>query len=445
MSTVLFSPVGGTDPISNCRDGAILHICRKYKPDCVMLYLSEEMLRYHNSDDRYRRTLRLWAEENGVDLVILEEKRPELENPHLFDTFYGDFEGCLHRLHERYPNHKLLANLSSGTPAMKSALAVLTQITDLKIQGIQVSSPHRAHNGERERLEDYDIEAAWVCNDDCYPERYEDRCIESKQENLRAKLLYETLCAHIDTYDYAAAIRVGKEMGALLPSEAMELLNAADLRYQVRWREIRPASLQQDLISRGSGEERDIIEYILSLLLRQERKELGDFLRGLTPALFALSMYALKKVTKNDLEACCDKSSRLDYSKIPKDVSERLDRLYIGGFDGKYINSDMCVKLLEDIAPTHPCVAPLSVLREIEIRVRNTAAHTLQPINEDWIAQECARILPAPEKGWKSKEIAELLKTCTELIFGRDRNSMRWDSYKLMNDKIKRASNYRIR
>lgn len=409
-----------------------------------MLYLSEEMLRYHNSDDRYRRTLRLWAEENGADLVILEEKRPELENPHLFDTFYGDFEGCLHRLHERYPNHKLLANLSSGTPAMKSALAVLTQITDLKIQGIQVSSPHRAHNGERERLEDYDIEAAWVCNDDCYPERYEDRCIESKQENLRAKLLYETLCAHLKAYDYPAAVRVGEAMGALLPSEAMELLNAADLRYQVRWREI-PAKLQESLISRGNGKERDIIEYILSLLLRQNRTDRVDFLRGLTPALFALSMYALKKVTEIDLEAYCDENGKFILNKIPMNVLDRLDRLYGGRFDSRYPNSDMCVKLLEDIAPTHPCVAPLTVLREIEIRVRNTAAHTLQPISEDLIAQECAKIQPAPEKGWNSEKIAEQLRKCTELIFERDCNSMRWNSYKLMNDKIKRASNYRIR
>ena len=41
--TVLFSPVGGTDPISNQRDGALLHICRHYHPECVMLYLSKEM------------------------------------------------------------------------------------------------------------------------------------------------------------------------------------------------------------------------------------------------------------------------------------------------------------------------------------------------------------------------------------------------------------------
>ena len=42
---ILFSPVGGTDPIAqdNCRDGSLLHICRIYKPDIVYLYMSHEM------------------------------------------------------------------------------------------------------------------------------------------------------------------------------------------------------------------------------------------------------------------------------------------------------------------------------------------------------------------------------------------------------------------
>ena len=50
-SKILFSPVGGTDPISNYHDGALLHICRFYKPDTVYLYLSGEIVEYHNKDN----------------------------------------------------------------------------------------------------------------------------------------------------------------------------------------------------------------------------------------------------------------------------------------------------------------------------------------------------------------------------------------------------------
>ena len=42
--TILFTPVGGTDPISstNCKDGSMLHICRFYKPNKVIMYMSKE-------------------------------------------------------------------------------------------------------------------------------------------------------------------------------------------------------------------------------------------------------------------------------------------------------------------------------------------------------------------------------------------------------------------
>ena len=37
----LFSPVGNTDPIRYFYDGSMLHICRVYEPDVVVLYLSK--------------------------------------------------------------------------------------------------------------------------------------------------------------------------------------------------------------------------------------------------------------------------------------------------------------------------------------------------------------------------------------------------------------------
>ena len=58
--TILFSPVGGTDPISttNCYDGALLHISRVYRPDKIVMYMSKEMLDYQKEDDRYRYCLK---------------------------------------------------------------------------------------------------------------------------------------------------------------------------------------------------------------------------------------------------------------------------------------------------------------------------------------------------------------------------------------------------
>ena len=55
MSVVLFSPVGGTDPLSNdnYQDGAILHIMRNYHPNKIVLFMSKEIWKNHLEDNRY--------------------------------------------------------------------------------------------------------------------------------------------------------------------------------------------------------------------------------------------------------------------------------------------------------------------------------------------------------------------------------------------------------
>ena len=66
-SRILFSPVGGTDPMSlyNCRDGSLLHICRVYRPAKVYLYMSKEILDNQEKDNRYLYCLERLAELQG--------------------------------------------------------------------------------------------------------------------------------------------------------------------------------------------------------------------------------------------------------------------------------------------------------------------------------------------------------------------------------------------
>ena len=103
MPYILFSPVGGTDPISNERDGSLLHICRKYQPEQVTLYLSSEMLERHRADDRYRICLRRLAESRCFDLEIETVERPELREVQRYDVFFTEFRPLLLDLHKRFP------------------------------------------------------------------------------------------------------------------------------------------------------------------------------------------------------------------------------------------------------------------------------------------------------------------------------------------------------
>ena len=50
---ILFSPIGTTDPVRNCRDGACLHILRHYHPDKVVLYFTAEMEKRERNTHMY--------------------------------------------------------------------------------------------------------------------------------------------------------------------------------------------------------------------------------------------------------------------------------------------------------------------------------------------------------------------------------------------------------
>ena len=113
--TILFSPVGGTDPISNTngRDGSLLHICRVYQPDKVILYMSKEILDNQAKDDRYRYCLDRLAQNQGRKMEYEIIERPNLSNVQEFDFFYQDFRRIIARITEMMEDDdRLLLNVS---------------------------------------------------------------------------------------------------------------------------------------------------------------------------------------------------------------------------------------------------------------------------------------------------------------------------------------------
>ncbi|MBM6926827.1 type III-A CRISPR-associated CARF protein Csm6 [Pseudoflavonifractor phocaeensis] len=434
MADLLFSPVGGTDPISFERDGGLLHICRRYHPDRVMLYLSKEMVEHQARDDRYRAALRLLAEEDGFPMEILSEERPGLENPHIFDVFYQDFERLLRNLHRSYPRHRILVNLSSGTPAMKSALAVLINLLDFPVMGIQVDSPNRRHNGRREDPQEFDLALYWECDLDRMPEHYVDRCRVLHSENLRAKLQGQALEAHLEAGDYRAALEVGRQMGDLLPLQARQLLEAACLRERQEWRRIQPLELREKMIPKAKGdEERDIFEYLIGLRSRQQRGALVDFLRGLTPALYRLSLYAVEHQLKLPIRRYCDGRERLIRDRLNTDETGRrvlrlLDNTYPKGYKDTFLASEQCCKILEVWSDDQALKQPLLMLRDVEKNARNLAAHTIVPVTEEFVRRSC---------GCSSSQILTLIQSAAGQVL--ECPNLIWDSYERMNEHIKKA------
>ena len=157
---VLFSPIGGTDPIENYADGPMLHICRVYKPKKVYLYLSAEMVKHQQDDQRYTCCLEKLSEKLGYALDVELIERPELKEVHLYESFYGEFEAQIVRIQKNHPESTLILNVSSGTPAMKATLLTLAAIVETyNALAVQVATPMKAQNPRGEKKQTFDLEA----------------------------------------------------------------------------------------------------------------------------------------------------------------------------------------------------------------------------------------------------------------------------------------------
>ena len=226
--TILFTPVGGTDPISstNCKDGSMLHICRFYKPNKVIMYMSKEMLDYQEEDDRYRYCLNNLAKNQKREMEYQIIERKELTNVHEFDYFYQDFRKIIYEIYEKMDtSDTLLLNVSSGTPAMKSGLLVLQTLGEFPAKVIQVATPEKKINEHYHK--DYDVKTLWELDED-NEEGAENRCKEIECPTLSKIKKEEIIKKHILAYDYKAALDVADTLEKL---KDIEIFLPADDKY----------------------------------------------------------------------------------------------------------------------------------------------------------------------------------------------------------------------
>jgi hypothetical protein len=104
FNRILFSAVGGTDPIANYKDGPILHICRVYRPSVVVLYLSAEMCIAQENDKRFTYVLEQLCEHLHFKMDIRLMQDTELHDVHHFDVIIPNFAKQLESLLEEFPD-----------------------------------------------------------------------------------------------------------------------------------------------------------------------------------------------------------------------------------------------------------------------------------------------------------------------------------------------------
>ena len=393
--TILFSPVGGTDPISqdNLKDGSLLHICRVYDPDKVYMYMSKEILDKHHEDNRYVYCLKELAKIRNKETEYEIIERPDLVSVHEFDFYYDDFykivAGIMAKMDD---SDRLLLNISSGTPAMKSALIVLKTLGEFDCTAIQVATPEKKM--QKHTYDGYDVKLLWELFAESMDEN-ENRCKEVVCPSLSNIKNEEIIKKLIRSYDYSGALEVIRTMPAEVTvryASAVEMA-AARLLFDFRNVDKLSATCGVDFTPIKDSGKRKYYEYALNLEIKLRKNEYADFVRAITPLIVDLFVMVIKKTIGTDIYGFCYvrdgiynwDMNKLSESGIGQKIKGLLDQEYRNGFAGGIVRSDHLAKIIEYDCNDMNVRDLVTELRGVETKVRNIAAHDIVSITEDEI------------------------------------------------------------
>ncbi|MBE5996106.1 MAG: CRISPR-associated protein Csm6 [Lachnospiraceae bacterium] len=428
--TILFSPVGGTDPIAekNMQDGSLLHICRVYKPDTVILYMSAEILEKHRKDNRYIECLERLAakQERKVTYQIIE--KPDLQYVQKYDYFYTEYRDILFDITDNMTaEDTLLLNVSSGTPAMKSSLIVLNTIGEFPAKMIQVYTPEEKMN-EHEHSRNYALDELWELNEDNKP-GFINRCTEVSCPTLSDLMKYEIIKKHVGVYDYRAARGVAETLLASTKKEICDYLEMAEKRLLLVNNPIkgfRGAGMRFDYPVRQK-EYAPFFEYALMVDIKYRRGEYGDFIRCITPLLVNLFDQIIQKQFGLKVKDFCEyKRGGLCWSrrKLQNTPLENvLQKRFSYDFKYGYLSSEALLSIIEEMSENIDLSELAEALRSIEISIRNLAAHEVIAITEKKIKEET---------GYAADEIVQFIKKGFTYTFV-NATAEQWRSYDDMN------------
>ena len=433
---ILFSPVGGTDPISqdNIRDGSLIHIIRNYDIHKVYLYMSKEMLELQDSDDRYRYCINKISKLKGKLIEVCEIERRELESVHQFDFFFQDFSKCIKDIVARNDmSDNLYLNISSGTPAMKSGLLVLATLGEYNYRMIQVATPTKKMN--KHVHDNYDVKTLWELNEDNEPDS-ENRCEEVKCPSLSIIKQEEIIKQLIREYDYKAALIAAEKLPDETTRKYYKFIQVAYCRTQLERNRL--INLKKECGIKGfpvtNDKEYNYFEYALSVDLKRKKGEYADFIRAISPLIVDLYKLILRKENNIDISqyTIIDAHNILRWNEN-KLLNTDVERLLTDKWPGFKKNSPVAAVHLLEIILNKSNKTQLNDLvqdlRDVEEKVRNIAAHQIISISDESIKKFT---------GFSSKEVMEKITDCFKYT-GINVKKEYWNSYDDMNESIIRA------
>lgn len=400
MRKVLFSCVGTSDPVRGQKDGPILHILRKYRPDTVVLFFTTEIQALAQKDDRYGKIREHMKQAWGYEPQWQEESL-DLKKAHDLDVVYTVMKPALKKYLNQYAKDEILVNLSSGTPQMKYFMIDLAKDLRYRCLGIQVSNPDDASGQDgRSNSEGYVIEEEIKGNLDEDP-NYTDRCVLAQMVAVERNHQWEQLRGVLDLYDFEAAAKMNMLPDTMRP--VLEHLLQRSRLVDTRPQDIEDPALAQQLFPICFGPEdrqaKSLCEYYLILRNMQKSRRITEFILRLNPFIVSLQEELIQRLLQEQyhfslwelIQTNPYNNKQVFMVEWLQEKSPKLLEEVNRNFGTEIKSTTMSIRLGNALlrslgAPKHICRF-FGECERLNMILRNSAAHDLTHFTEKNIAR----------------------------------------------------------
>ena len=421
MKTVLFSCVGTSDPIRSNRDGPLLHILRKYRPDVVVLFITTEIQKLIERDDRHTVLRQHMKAAWGYEPEWHEEPLGIREVQDL-DLVYNTMTPAMRKWLRRYGQEQLLVNVTSGSPQMQYLMIDLAQdVRYPHCAAVQVANPERkAGSSKRTNAPDYDIGEEIRENQDELAD-YADRCVEVEMVAAKRLKDWQQLRSFLEQRDFKAAKRLNmlaepslSMLEHLLKRSLLEKTDEGKMRGMLMYDQMYPI-----VFAKKDNDTKDLCEYFLILRNMQHADRITEFILRLSPFIVRLQQELISKLlyeqyqfTLNDVMVELSSGKKLfSVTRVQKRAPELMESVN-QYFKEEVRDASFSIRLGNALLRSLGAQAAVSELftqcEYLNEKLRNPAAHELRHFTESDFANYA---------GCSSKELIEKIEDLLPTVY----------------------------
>lgn len=274
----LISCVGFSDPFRNSHDGPLLHIVRSKKPDKIVLIFSAGTIKNREKIIAAISSVT----ENYVPTIVTDTEIIKDEDTPYFDKMFETLHGKVMQYFSS--GEKIILNLSSGTPAMETALFSVNRILGLNVNAYQVKTPV---NDSNESISFASSKSIEMKNTETNAEATRNRLRRDKGEKFEQILFKESIKQFIYEYDYLSAYELINNSHIF--STNKELLDRLkQFVFAVKYQQIIPAVKLENY----NHDETKLLNSFLIFLLQVKRNMTSEIvIRGRNLTEFICELY----------------------------------------------------------------------------------------------------------------------------------------------------------